>query len=51
MNRLPIIATVAAGLLIAGLPPAIAAAAPDAASCAQWGFDSSTSFDMGVTGA
>jgi hypothetical protein len=43
MNRLPVIATVAAGLLIAGLPPAVAAAASDAASCTQWGFNGGTS--------
>jgi hypothetical protein len=42
MNRLPVIATVAAGFLIAGLPPAVAAAAPDTASCAQWGFNGAT---------
>jgi hypothetical protein len=43
MNRLPVIATMAAGLLIAGLPPAVAAAAPTSASCTQWGFNGSTS--------
>ena len=39
MNRKTVITTVAAGLLIAGLPPAVAAAAPDAAPCAQWEFN------------
>lgn len=46
MNRFPIIATVVAGLLIAGLPPAVAAAAPQTGStatqCAQWGFNGPT---------
>ena len=48
MNRKPIIATVAAGLLIAGLPSAVAAAAPEGASCTQWGFNGATS--LGVPG-
>jgi hypothetical protein len=33
MNRKTVITTVVAGLLIAGLPPAVAAAAPDPARC------------------
>ncbi|WP_319452763.1 MULTISPECIES: hypothetical protein [unclassified Mycobacterium] len=47
MNRTPIIviATMAAGLLIAGLPPALADAAPSTASCTQWSFNGGTEID------
>ena len=51
MNRLPIIATAAAGLLIAALPPAVAAAAPTAAAgCAQWEFNGQTGVNLGSSG-
>ncbi|WP_123023182.1 hypothetical protein [Mycolicibacterium stellerae] len=45
MNRTPLIATIAAGLLLAGLPPAFAAAAPSTASCTQWSFNGGTAID------
>ena len=45
MSRIPVIATVAAGFLVAALPPAVAAAAP-AAPCTQWGFNGDTSIVM-----
>ena len=50
MNRKTVTTTVAAGLLIAGLPPAVAAAAPDA-SCAQWGFNGTTFLNMAGGGS
>jgi hypothetical protein len=45
MNRLPVIATVAAGLLIAGLPPAVAGAAPGP-GCENWGFNDHNVFPI-----
>jgi hypothetical protein len=42
MTRSPMIAAVAAGILIAALPPAVAAAASEVAPCTQWGFNGNT---------
>ncbi|WP_319452766.1 MULTISPECIES: hypothetical protein [unclassified Mycobacterium] len=43
-------ATNAGGLMQATTPTAVAAAAPDAASCTQWGFNGTTSLSMGNGG-
>ena len=47
MNRKVVITTVAAGLLVAGLPSAVAAAAP---GCAQWEFNGNTLIQVHASG-